>query len=116
MIEEKHRAALEKLKSESAHGIPILAEGPRDRTRLKEIGIEGEIILIQGKSMVKLVEELENLDELIILTDFDRTGARKCSQLRQLLERQGVKVNIELRKQIFSTTFARQVEELKPIQ
>ncbi|MFH1786332.1 MAG: hypothetical protein ABH829_01610 [archaeon] len=112
MIEEEHRRAVEKLKKLSAEGVPILAEGIRDLNRLRAIGVEGEIILIQGKSMPRLVHDLGGLKALIILTDFDRTGAQKCSRLKTLLEGYGVKVNTDLRLKIFSTTFSKRVEEL----
>lgn len=56
--------------------IPVLVEGEKDLKALRELGLVGEIIIVQsGKKISALCDFIaENYREIIILTDWDRKG------------------------------------------
>lgn len=110
--QERYERALDRLRRLSEDGVPIIVEGRRDEAALRSLGVSGPVIKIQGKRVAILAEEI-GAKEAIVLTDFDPQGAKYSRQLKLHLERNSVKANTELRKQIFSNTFARSVEELK---
>ncbi len=112
-IEERYEKAIGQMKELSEIGVPIVVEGKRDEARLREIGITGPIIKVQGKRSVLLAEEIaKDYGEAIIMTDFDRRGASRAKWIDYHLRRCGVKVNTNLRKVIFGSSFARKTEEL----
>jgi len=67
---------VERIKQESEKGRAIVVEGQRDRDALRRMGISGSILCVQSSRMnaVSFAEELDNMKEVIILTDFDRQG------------------------------------------
>ena len=99
-----------KLRERSESGVPIIVEGKRDESKLRELGISGPILKIQGKRVVQWVEALP--PKFIVMTDFDPQGARYAGQIKRAGERNGKKVDTSFRVRIFSNTFARRVEEL----
>jgi 5S rRNA maturation endonuclease (ribonuclease M5) len=77
----------------------ILVEGLRDRSGLKLLGIEGEMILVQTRDGIfKVAEQLAKEEKTaIILTDWDRMGGHLCRLLRQALMANDVKYDDETR-------------------
>lgn len=74
--------------------VPILVEGPKDAAALRELGITGKVQVVHtGQSLVALVETLdqEGVREVILLTDWDRTGGRIHRRLRELLDTHVIK-------------------------
>jgi 5S rRNA maturation endonuclease (ribonuclease M5) len=73
-LEMIERAILDLI--ERNRDIPVLVEGEKDAEALKELGLEGEIIVVQcGKKISALCDFIaENYREIIILTDWDRKG------------------------------------------
>lgn len=75
---------------------PIITEGKRDIIALKKIGFEN-IIEIKG-SIFELCENIsKKYDEIVILTDFDFEGNKLYNNLKENLERLGVKINNDFR-------------------
>ena len=93
---EKIEKLLERLALQSAKGIPIVVEGPNDINVLRKLALCGDIIAAKTrKSFLALVTEIEKLDveEIILLMDFDRRGTEWIKHLTQYLEQTKVKPN-----------------------
>jgi len=103
---EQVKLDLEKLLLEllekNNEGIPIVVEGDNDITALKLLGFTGVIIrLNQGKPLFNVVEEWSKVyAEMIILTDWDRTGGRLAKTLSEAFEANEMKYDLEFRKQL----------------
>lgn len=89
---------LEQLAEENINGKPILVEGRKDEEALRELGVNGQIILAKtgGKSLLSVISEIEALKagEIIMLLDFDRRGRELTENLRKHIEKTGVRVNM----------------------
>lgn len=95
--EEKILQILERINEEASKGNPIIVEGKRDIEALKKLAIEGKIITAKaGKTLLELVSEVEETGakEVILLLDFDRRGKELTKNLRQHLEKLGIKLNV----------------------
>ena len=108
---EKYLEALERVCKESEQGKTIVVEGQRDEKRLRALGVRGHIIKIQGKKLYRLVEE-ELPREVVVLTDFDARGRWYAYRIKYLGERNGIKVNVELRKKLFWASGVQTAESL----
>ncbi|MBU7023806.1 MAG: hypothetical protein HXS40_06530 [Theionarchaea archaeon] len=71
----------------------ILVEGQRDYRALRTLGIEHTIKKISGKRILDDLSFLEGKN-VILLTDFDRTGCTLFKKLRTELEVMGFKPNL----------------------
>ena len=95
--EEKILQILEQINEEASKGKPIIVEGKRDIEALKKLAIEGKIITAKaGKTLLELVSEIEETGakEVILLLDFDRRGKELTKNLRQHLEKLGIRLNV----------------------
>jgi 5S rRNA maturation endonuclease (ribonuclease M5) len=93
---EKISDLLERLALQSAKGIPIIVEGPKDVKTLRSFAISGEIIAAKTKrSFLALATDVEKLDvdEVILLLDFDRRGKEWTKRLTQYLEQTRINPN-----------------------
>ena len=85
---EELEEALQKLIERNCSGIPVIVEGEKDVAALRSLGLSGEIIILNvGMSIPDFCDKLsERFSEIIVLTDWDRTGGRLagllCSQLK----------------------------------
>ncbi len=102
---EKIEDILERIALQSAKETPIIVEGQTDVDTLRKLAISGQLIAAKTrKSFLALVTEVEKLDveEVILLMDFDRRGREWTKRLVQYLERTRIKPNTffweELRK------------------
>ena len=113
---ERLEKIIEQLSYESEKGNPIIVEGPKDKSALRAIGIEGSIMCLQSSrlSPLEFVEALGNLREAIILTDFDRQGVALAHKLSRSLNTRGTIGNIILWRSLRELTrsYLRSVEEL----
>lgn len=102
--EERILKVLETLKAESAKGTPIIVEGKKDIETLHALGVEGVILAVKtgGKSFLDVVTEVEQTGtrDAILFLDFDRRGKEGTKNLKQNLERSGVKPNITFWKEL----------------
>lgn len=101
MLEE-----IEKLKNKT-----IIVEGLKDKQTLNESGIK-KVITLKGKPLFKVVEDLK-CKEICILTDLDKEGRKLYSRLKNLCNKNGIKVNNTFRNYLFKNTKIRQIEGLK---
>ena len=75
----------------------ILVEGKRDIKALNKLGIINVTSL--DKPIYLMIENIAKKNkEVIILTDFDRTGKILYLKLKHELQRNGIKVNDKYRK------------------
>jgi|SRR3989344_8268251 len=75
----------------------IIVEGKNDKKALNRLGIENVYPI--DKPIYALVESIiEKKKEVIILTDFDKTGRKLYFRIKHDLQKQGVKINDKYRK------------------
>jgi 5S rRNA maturation endonuclease (ribonuclease M5) len=113
---EKLQRLIDRISYESQQGAVIIVEGIRDRSSLREIGITGPILCVQSsrKSALRFVEELDGVNDVIILTDFDREGVFLANRLTRLLTARGIRGNLVLWRDLLHVARGdiRSVEEL----
>ncbi len=99
---ERLEITLEEIRNLSAEGVCVIVEGEKDKESLRELGIEGPIYQVPtgGKTSLNSLEELSECEEVIILTDFDRTGEELADFCRIHLEKLGVKVLYRYREKL----------------
>lgn len=99
---ERLEVTLEEIKDLSAEGVGIIVEGKKDEESLRELGVEGPVYQIPsgGKTPLNSLEELSGCEEVIILTDFDRTGEDLADFCREHLEKLDIKVLFRYRKKL----------------
>lgn len=90
-LQEKVLKVIESLKKEE--NAVILVEGTRDVHALQKLGITHPIKKVSGR---RILDDLTSLKgkNVIILTDFDRTGRKLFKKLRLELEVMGFNPNI----------------------
>ncbi len=95
---EKMTKLLEDL-NEASSDIPIIVEGRWDEKALRNLGIEGRIVVLNdGHSVLATCEELsKNWRLAIILMDWDRKGGQLAHLLRNALESCDMKYNTDFR-------------------
>jgi len=93
---EKILKILDRLAIQSTKGLLIIVEGDNDIDVLRKMAISGEIIAAKKKrSFLALITEIENRDmeEVILLLDFDKRGQEWTKKLTRHLEQTNVKPN-----------------------
>jgi 5S rRNA maturation endonuclease (ribonuclease M5) len=79
----------------------VLVEGPNDRKSLEKLGFTN--VVTMSKPMYKIVEELENYEEILLLTDLDQHGRGLYKYFYRELTQRGVRVNNRLRILLMQT-------------
>jgi len=75
----------------------IIVEGKNDKRALNKLGIENVYQI--DKPIYLLIENIsQKKKEVIILTDFDKTGRKLYSKIKHELQRKGIKINDKYRK------------------
>lgn len=96
--EEQILQVLEQLVEENKSGKPILVEGLKDAGALQELGVNGQIIFAKtgGKNLLDVISEIEasKTSEVIMLLDFDRRGRELTVNLKNHMEKIGIKANM----------------------
>lgn len=96
----------------AAREAPLVVEGKRDEAALRELGVEGEIIVYnQGGSMVDFAERLRDRKRIIVLFDWDRKGGHLTQRLRELLSGT-MKLDTDIRRELATVSLVRCVEDL----
>lgn len=99
---EKLEETLEEIRKVSAEGATIIVEGTKDEKSLRKLGVSGPISQVpnEGKTPLNSLEELSDCEEVVILTDFDRTGEELAKFCKRHFEKLGVTVLFKLRKRL----------------
>ena len=113
---EEAKRIFQGLKQMSDSGVPIVVEGRRDEQALRRLGVAGTVFCLKaaGESGARFLEKLDGLEDVVLLTDFDREGGELRLWLYQELSRRGVRADDFAWRRIRSLarTEVRSVEEL----
>ncbi|MFQ5997730.1 MAG: toprim domain-containing protein [Candidatus Bathyarchaeia archaeon] len=86
-----------KLTEKSSEDAVILVEGPKDLRALRSAGVGGKIFCVMGKRMSlqdSLAPFLDSDSEVIVLTDFDRSGRHLLGRISRYLSSHGKVPNL----------------------
>jgi 2,5-diamino-6-(ribosylamino)-4(3H)-pyrimidinone 5'-phosphate reductase len=107
---------MDKVMYESERGGVIVVEGLRDRESLRNMGVTGRILCLQSsrKNTDGFVAELEDVRDVVVLTDFDREGVFLAKRLTKILNSQNFHANLVLWRELRQLTrsHVRSIEEL----
>ena len=113
---QKFQKLLERVIFAAQRGSVMVVEGLRDREALRTMGVPGIILCLQSsrKNAAGFAEELDGVQEVIMLTDFDRQGVHLAKKLARILNSQSVHVNLLLWRDLRRLTKSeiRSIEEL----
>lgn len=113
---EKFQKLIERISFESQRGSVIVVEGLRDKESLREMGISGTILCLQNSRMnaVRFAEQLNDIQDVVVLMDFDRQGVFLAKNLTRILNSQGVRTNLILWRDLrrLTKSYIRSIEEL----
>ena len=111
--------------NERVDDVVLIVEGKKDLTSLKNIGVECRIVhLNKGLSVLTFLEtlkergrpfeEIGTFQEVIILTDWDRTGGQLAHKLEDACKNLGMDHDMEARRELAKLTgkWIRDVESL----
>jgi len=89
---------LENLKARMAEGTLVVVEGRKDVESLKRLGAVGKILTAKasGKALLEALREIEGeeVEEAILLMDFDRRGREWTMRLARHLEAMKIKPDL----------------------
>lgn len=97
---------LEKLRKDNTL---VIVEGINDKRALKEFGIVN-VKKVKGIPMYELVESITE-KEAVLLVDLDKEGKKIYHELKDAMQRHGIRVNDRIRLLLFRTGL-RQIEGL----
>ena len=86
---------------EKVRHMPVLVEGPNDKRSLEKLGFEK--VAFMNKAMYKMVELMENEEEILLLTDLDNHGRGLYKYFYREFTQRGVRVNNRLRILLMQT-------------
>ena len=113
---ERFRKLMEQVCFESSNGSTIIVEGRRDRESLRSMGVTGPIQCLQSSrtNAIGLVESLQGVRRVVVLTDFDREGVSLAQKLTRSLNARGLRVNLVIWKNLRELTRSevRSIQEL----
>ncbi|HIJ16892.1 MAG TPA: toprim domain-containing protein [Thermoplasmata archaeon] len=83
-------------------GAPIVVEGLKDVEALKRMGIKRNVVSLgKGLTVFAFCERMAlRSGSAVILTDWDRKGGKLARMLKDALEANGVKANLDLRAKL----------------
>jgi 5S rRNA maturation endonuclease (ribonuclease M5) len=83
--------------------IPVLVEGKRDREALKNLGLEGEILIVNtGHTLMEMCEDLgHRYTEIILMLDWDKKGKELSKNIEHNLVQLGIKTDRAFMVRIF---------------
>ncbi|MFH1917446.1 MAG: toprim domain-containing protein [Nanoarchaeota archaeon] len=94
--------------------IPIIVEGRKDKTALRNIGINNDILLYYSQPRYRLIEHIaKHHKKVIILTDNDKEGRKLYGVLNGELSRFGVTVDKIFREFLQRETKLDQIEGIE---
>ncbi len=106
--------ALDRLRRQ-AMGNVVVVEGRKDVVALESLGVGGEHVLLnQGLPLLQVLDQLAEHArgrQVVVLTDWDRTGGRLCLRVQEAL-RARVPLDVDLRRRLASACRVRTLEEV----
>jgi 5S rRNA maturation endonuclease (ribonuclease M5) len=86
---------------DSVKDLAVLVEGPNDKRSLERLGF-GKVLHLCGP-LYKMVERLEDEEEILVLTDLDQHGKGLYKYFYREFTMRGVRVNNRLRLMLTQT-------------
>jgi len=91
------------LKMASNGGAVVIVEGLRDEKSLRDLGIEGPVIMASRRPALDLAEgAARRYSEVVILTDWDEKGDEMAYNLKRHLRSAGARFDVDIRGRIRS--------------
>jgi 5S rRNA maturation endonuclease (ribonuclease M5) len=113
---ERFQKIMNRVVYESDRGGAIVVEGLKDRESLRKLGVKGRILCLQSsrRNALGFAEELQEGEDVLVLTDFDREGVSLAKRLSRILTAQRVHANLSLWQALRHLTRSdvRSIEEL----
>jgi 5S rRNA maturation endonuclease (ribonuclease M5) len=107
---------MDRVAYESDRGGTIVVEGLKDRKSLRKLGIKGPIFCLQSsrRNALGFAEELQDGQDVLVLTDFDREGVSLARRLTRILNSRRIRTNLSLWQALRHLTRSdvRSIEEL----
>lgn len=94
------------------HKKPIVVEGKKDQEALAKFGIKTGTIHKTNRALSEVIEDLTAKKECILLVDLDKAGRKFYAQMKEHLQRAGVKINSRYRNFLLAKTRLRFIEGL----
>jgi 5S rRNA maturation endonuclease (ribonuclease M5) len=96
--------------------ILVLVEGKNDKIVLTKIGFKN-IMCVSPYSNHEIIDKITSadVDEVIILTDFDSEGSKKAADITTLLQKNHIGVNNSIRMKVKKMFAVNKIEEIKNI-
>lgn len=92
---------LQDLMQQSDDGAVIVVEGRNDVSALRNLGICGEIVPLNGRSLLHFADTIAcTYDSVIVLTDWDRRGGKLSSQIVEYLRSHDITTDTRLRTRL----------------
>ncbi len=117
LLEEKFRDGVALLIELSREGVVVIAEGQKDITSLRRLGLTGPIVPLAGHSVITLADLLAGDSQVLILFDFDTRGEQLTKLLTSQLHGTGTRIHHDFRRKLrkaFSWQ-SRVIEGLSPL-
>jgi 5S rRNA maturation endonuclease (ribonuclease M5) len=89
----------------------VIVEGKKDVRALRSVGVKGRLVEASGR-VKGIVCRLSDADEVIVLTDADEAGEELASMLVGELEANGVRPDMQVRRDLRFVLGFRTVEEI----
>jgi 5S rRNA maturation endonuclease (ribonuclease M5) len=92
---------------EELRGNILIVEGKKDEKALRSLGMR-HILKVNSRPIGKVVQDAASMAEkhknrqVIVLTDFDRTGRRLASQIRLLLQSRNIHADYRIRRDVMN--------------
>lgn len=92
-----------------SRNVLVIVEGKNDAEALDNLGVDN---ILEFSSFHKVMDEVRDLDEVVLLVDLDSHGKSIYSRLNSMLIRNGVRVDDSLRDFLFQNTDLNEIEGL----
>jgi 5S rRNA maturation endonuclease (ribonuclease M5) len=93
----------QRLRSESAEaGTVVVVEGDRDQSSLRRLGLPGAIVKVhRGRALAGTAHHLVGGSRrVIVLTDWDTEGGHLARRLREFLEAERLRLDLDYRRRL----------------
>jgi len=100
---EEFRELWGKLRGDATEvGTVVVVEGERDRRSLRRLGLEGPIALVhRGETLSGTAQRLvRQARHVIVLTDWDNEGGQFARRLKEFLEAEQLKLDLDYRRRL----------------
>lgn len=101
---------------EELRGQILIVEGKKDEKALKSLGM-GLILRMNSRPIAKVADNAVSMAEkhknreIIVLTDFDRTGRKMAAKIRLILQSRKIHANSRIRRDVMNLGISR-IEEM----